>query len=238
MKSKKPSDAKPPDGSVFFIDRSLGIDPLRIQLTRAGLTVVIHDDHFARDEEDRIWLKAVGERGWIVLTKDQRLRYRPLEVAALRSGGLRRCSPGKLQDLTLATRAILGAHLTLRSNHDFLNRLAWAAYNNRSPCGVQTALDGVLASNWRPNHTVTSLLFSLRAVCKSMIFGAWGARGPEFKSRRPDQNPSKTYRQRMRPRSVCGVQLVSKPRTPARSSSRISSSPVSAHQLLRASLLL
>ena len=89
MKSKKPSDAKPPDGSVFFIDRSLGIDPLRIQLTRAGLAVVIHDDYFARDEEDRIWLKAVGERGWIVLTKDQRLRYRPLEVAALRGSDAR-----------------------------------------------------------------------------------------------------------------------------------------------------
>jgi predicted nuclease of predicted toxin-antitoxin system len=89
VKSKKPSDAKPPNGSVFFIDRSLGIDPLRVELTHAGLTVVIHDDHFARDEEDRVWLKSVGERGWIVLTKDQRLRYRPLEIAALRASEAR-----------------------------------------------------------------------------------------------------------------------------------------------------
>lgn len=55
----------------------------------AGLQVEIHDDHFARDEEDRVWLKAVGERGWVVFTKDQRLRYRPLEIAALRASKAR-----------------------------------------------------------------------------------------------------------------------------------------------------
>ena len=89
MRSKKPSGAKPPDRSVFFIDRSLGIEPLRTELANAGLVVEIHDDHFARDEEDSVWLRVVGQRGWIVLTKDQRLRYRPLEIAALRASGAR-----------------------------------------------------------------------------------------------------------------------------------------------------
>jgi predicted nuclease of predicted toxin-antitoxin system len=51
--------------------------------------VEIHDQHFARDEEDRVWLKTVGERGWVVLTKDKRLRYRPLEIAALRASHAR-----------------------------------------------------------------------------------------------------------------------------------------------------
>ena len=87
--SKKPSAAKPPDETVFFIDRSLGIDPIGTELVKAGLVVEIHDDHFARDEEDRVWLRAVGERGWVVLTKDQRLRYRPLEIAALRASKAR-----------------------------------------------------------------------------------------------------------------------------------------------------
>jgi predicted nuclease of predicted toxin-antitoxin system len=87
--SKKQSAAKPPDGTVFFIDRSLGIEPIRTELVKAGLVVEIHDDHFARDEEDHIWLKKVGERGWVVLTKDQRLRYRPLEIAALRASRAR-----------------------------------------------------------------------------------------------------------------------------------------------------
>jgi predicted nuclease of predicted toxin-antitoxin system len=49
------------------------------------LVVEIHDDHFARDEEDRVWLQAVGDKNWVVFTKDQKLRYRPLEIAALRA---------------------------------------------------------------------------------------------------------------------------------------------------------
>jgi predicted nuclease of predicted toxin-antitoxin system len=51
--------------------------------------VAVHDDHFKRDEEDRIWLQEVGRRSWVVLTKDQRLRYRPLELAALRASHAR-----------------------------------------------------------------------------------------------------------------------------------------------------
>lgn len=58
-------------------------------LIAKGLLVKIHDDHFRRDEEDRMWLTAVGQRRWVVLTKDQRLRYRPLEITALRSSGAR-----------------------------------------------------------------------------------------------------------------------------------------------------
>jgi predicted nuclease of predicted toxin-antitoxin system len=87
--SKKQSAAKPPEETVFFIDRSLGIEPIRTELTAAGLSVEIHDDHFARDEEDRIWLRTVGDRNWVVLTKDQKLRYRPLEIAALRASKAR-----------------------------------------------------------------------------------------------------------------------------------------------------
>jgi hypothetical protein len=87
--SKKQSAAKPPDGTVFFIDRSLGIDPIRTELVNVGLIVEIHDDHFARDEEDRVWLRKVGDRGWVVLTKDKRIRYRPLEAAALAASNVR-----------------------------------------------------------------------------------------------------------------------------------------------------
>jgi len=87
--SKKRSAAKPPDGTVLFIDRSLGVEPLRRVLVAQGLAVEIHDDHFKRDEEDRVWLAAVGQKKWVVLTKDQRLRYRPLEIAALRTSGAR-----------------------------------------------------------------------------------------------------------------------------------------------------
>jgi predicted nuclease of predicted toxin-antitoxin system len=89
VRSKKQSAAKLPEGTAFFIDRSLGVEPIRGELIKSGLSVEIHDDHFARDEEDRVWLRSIGERGWVVLTKDQRLRYRPLELAALRASNAR-----------------------------------------------------------------------------------------------------------------------------------------------------
>jgi hypothetical protein len=42
------------DETVFSIDRSLGIDPIRSRVIEAGLAVDIHDDHFARDEGSRL----------------------------------------------------------------------------------------------------------------------------------------------------------------------------------------
>ena len=53
-----------------------------------GATVLIHDDHFAPDEQDIKWLKVAGEKGWIVLTKDSRIRYRVLEKTTLMNAGV------------------------------------------------------------------------------------------------------------------------------------------------------
>jgi predicted nuclease of predicted toxin-antitoxin system len=80
---------KPLEKTVFFIDRSLGVEPIRSVLQQHGLIIETHDEHFRRDEEDRVWLDEAGKRGWVVLTKDQRLRYRPLELAALRASRAR-----------------------------------------------------------------------------------------------------------------------------------------------------
>jgi hypothetical protein len=49
----------------------------------------LHDDHFPQGTEDVIWLKALAELPWVVLTKDERIRYRPLELNALKQSGLR-----------------------------------------------------------------------------------------------------------------------------------------------------
>jgi len=53
VRSKKRSAAKPREGTVFFLDRSLGVEPLRTELRTASLHVTIHADHFRPDEEDR-----------------------------------------------------------------------------------------------------------------------------------------------------------------------------------------
>ncbi len=87
MTSKKRSGvnfkSKPPDPSIFFIERSLGSKTVPEALREARLEVEIHDDHFPQNAEDEVWLREVGRRGWIVLTKDQKIRYRPTELNAL-----------------------------------------------------------------------------------------------------------------------------------------------------------
>ena len=45
-------------------------------LRAAGLYVEVHDDHFAQDAPDSEWLAAVGRNNWIVITRDERIRYR------------------------------------------------------------------------------------------------------------------------------------------------------------------
>jgi hypothetical protein len=39
--------------------------------------------HFAEGTPDEEWLSDVGKRGWVVLTRDQRIRRREVEVKAL-----------------------------------------------------------------------------------------------------------------------------------------------------------
>ena len=65
---------------VFFTDRDLGKRFPEI-LRAAGLTVERHADHFAHDCPDEDWLQSVGRRGWIAITHDSRIRYKPNELA-------------------------------------------------------------------------------------------------------------------------------------------------------------
>lgn len=58
-------------------------------LRGAGYECEIHDDHFDSDTEDEVWLRDLAGRKWVVLTKDEKIRYRPLEITALRNAGLR-----------------------------------------------------------------------------------------------------------------------------------------------------
>lgn len=62
---------------------------IALPLTEAGAVVHLHDDHFAQNTEDQIWLTEVGKLGWIVLTKDQWIRRRPIERDAFLNAGLK-----------------------------------------------------------------------------------------------------------------------------------------------------
>ena len=93
MKSKKQSAAnsglKQPETPTLFLDRSLGKKIVADALRSAGVKVEVHDDHFIQDTTDATWLKEVGEKNWVVLTKDRRIRFRIIEREALINAGLR-----------------------------------------------------------------------------------------------------------------------------------------------------
>jgi len=91
---RKPSAAsslsrEPHSPLTFFIDRCLGDRALADALRAHGLMVQIHKEHFPPDAPDVEWLRAVGRRRWIVLTKDKMLRHRETEIAALRDASVR-----------------------------------------------------------------------------------------------------------------------------------------------------
>jgi predicted nuclease of predicted toxin-antitoxin system len=67
---------------VFFTDRDLRKQFAEI-LRSHGVTVERHADHYAPDTPDEEWLETAGRRGWIVLTHDRRMRYKPNERNAV-----------------------------------------------------------------------------------------------------------------------------------------------------------
>ncbi|MGH7140929.1 MAG: hypothetical protein ACREHD_34800 [Pirellulales bacterium] len=51
------------------MDKCLGRKVIAGALRAAGEQVELLTDHFESDTPDSHWLRAVGERGWIILTK-------------------------------------------------------------------------------------------------------------------------------------------------------------------------
>jgi hypothetical protein len=67
---------------TFFFDRSIGRrvpDALKL----LGADVVKHDDFFEQRTPDDQWLVAAAQSGWIVVTKDKRIRFNEAERRAI-----------------------------------------------------------------------------------------------------------------------------------------------------------
>lgn len=81
-----------PSSPHFFIDRSLGRIKVPGRLRAAGWSLTTLAEHYGipmdEDVEDVEWLARAGTRGWAVLMKDERIRRRPAELAALRAAGV------------------------------------------------------------------------------------------------------------------------------------------------------
>ena len=84
-----PSSGERPE---VYVDRSLGQRIVPEALRSLGFVVHTEVSVFGLVEEgvpDTIWLERAGGEGWVVLTKDSRIRYRAAEMAALAGGGVR-----------------------------------------------------------------------------------------------------------------------------------------------------
>jgi hypothetical protein len=90
-RSGKPSASStdsPPEPPALFIDRCAWSGALGRALTEAHISFVAHNDQFEHDTPDDIWLSAAADKGWLVVTRDQRIRYRANELAAMRRARL------------------------------------------------------------------------------------------------------------------------------------------------------
>ena len=68
---------------TYFIDECLGRHVVADALRAAGAHVEVHHEHFQPGAADAEWLPFVGERKWILLTKDRHIRRRELEIQAI-----------------------------------------------------------------------------------------------------------------------------------------------------------
>ena len=69
------------DRPTFYIDRCLG-KAVAAALRAAGASVEAHDNHFAQEASDEVWIPDVAARGWVILTKDKNIRRRHQEREA------------------------------------------------------------------------------------------------------------------------------------------------------------
>src|SRR5438105_1318386 len=105
-KSKKRSAASspsPPERLVFFTDENLGRQVVPQALRNAGEQVIAFRERFAGGTKDPVWLREVGRNGWVLLTKDSRIRYRRNEMQALLSS--------KMQSFVLVSSNLPGAEI-------------------------------------------------------------------------------------------------------------------------------
>ena len=49
----------------------------------------VYGERIAQGLADTEWLRDAGENGWVVLLKDDKIRYRPAELEALTTSGVR-----------------------------------------------------------------------------------------------------------------------------------------------------
>jgi hypothetical protein len=73
-----------PEEFVLYLDENLqNCKPILDALTQQGVKHERHGSHLPAGTEDTIWLPFVGQKGWVLVTKDKKIRYNELEKGAV-----------------------------------------------------------------------------------------------------------------------------------------------------------
>lgn len=72
-----------PGDYTYFLDESITITSLIQAMRSSGLDVKVLKEEFHAGALDEDWLPVAIEKGWILLTKDDRWRFRPAEKEIL-----------------------------------------------------------------------------------------------------------------------------------------------------------
>lgn len=80
-------------GPHFFVDRSLGRHRVPNLLREDGWSLVTLAEHYGIPADEAVadvdWLELAGQNRWPALMKDEKIRYRPAERAAVRAHHVR-----------------------------------------------------------------------------------------------------------------------------------------------------
>jgi hypothetical protein len=135
---KKRSDSsslqRPHEPLVFFLDRCLESKAIVETLVGAGLELRLHGTLFKPDAPDVEWLPQIAENKWVLFTKDQRIRSRPIERQALLIPNARSfiLTAGEMTGQEIATTFIR-----------YINRIQRIAKNEKVPFVAAVTRSGV-----------------------------------------------------------------------------------------------
>jgi hypothetical protein len=73
-----------PEDFVLYLDENLhNCKPILDALVLHSVKHERHGAHFPPGTEDSVWLPLVGQHGWLLVTKDKKIRYNELEKTAV-----------------------------------------------------------------------------------------------------------------------------------------------------------
>lgn len=78
------TSSSPLNSYTIFLDRNFGAKLVAEELRGLGLLVEVHADHFPEadtkpEESDADWIREVTGLGWVIFTRDGKIRNNPLE---------------------------------------------------------------------------------------------------------------------------------------------------------------